>query len=241
MFEKKFKIRMNEISKQTKPSLLFRIKMEYRIFKKGVYLFFRNGNLKLKMATAGGMLVVFFSGGIGTYAYASSDVTPDSFLYPVKQGIERIEIGLAFSPTDKARKHLKMAFRRLDENDVLRDRINRNVVNANAIRYALERTLLEAQNDMNTSVELISSESVSEPSAKVLGEFELKLAKMHNRMKHCKQLRSSAIQEMMMKKMNMLEQRANANFNKIRKARMRVIEIIQNGKNKRVLIRDVMN
>ncbi len=53
------------------------------------------------------------------YAYANPQVTINHPLYPVKLGVEKIELALASSPTDKAEKLAKFSEQRLAEADVL--------------------------------------------------------------------------------------------------------------------------
>lgn len=49
------------------------------------------------------------------YAYASPDVIPGHVLYPVKRGLENIELNLPSAPENKAETYVKMADRRLAE------------------------------------------------------------------------------------------------------------------------------
>ena len=240
MFEKKFKTRMNQISHQTKPSLLFRVKMEYRLFKKGMGVFIHSSGAKFRIVTAGSMVFLVFGSSVGVYAYSSPEVTPENMLYPVKQGIERVEVGFAFSPEAKAQAHLKMALRRLDENDSLRKRINEKKINEELVRAALEQTLAQAGMDMNNSIMVIKNVPVSEPSAQFVGNFEVKFAKINERISHCRNLHSKKLRNAMTNKMNVVRSNAQQNFQKIRHARMRMIEIINNGNGKRVFIKDIM-
>lgn len=56
------------------------------------------------------------------YAYASENIVRGDILYPVKQGIERIELGLADTPTKKVAVLTKLAERRLAEVEKLSEK-----------------------------------------------------------------------------------------------------------------------
>jgi len=69
-----------------------------------------------KFATASVIALVLLIGtGTGVYAYESPQVAEGDTLFPVKQGIERVEGWFARKPERKAEYHLKMMGRRLDE------------------------------------------------------------------------------------------------------------------------------
>jgi hypothetical protein len=72
--------------------------------------------------------VVMMTGGMGTYAYASDNVTPDSSLYGVKIGIESVEARLYRSPESLAVFHARMAHRRNRELDHVRSPEARAIV-----------------------------------------------------------------------------------------------------------------
>lgn len=65
------------------------------------------------------VMVVFVTMGMGTYAYASPGVTDGTALYPVKQGMERVESQFRFSPQARARFHVRMVERRIAEGEVM--------------------------------------------------------------------------------------------------------------------------
>ncbi len=50
-----------------------------------------------------------------TTAYASQSSLPDDTLYPVKTGVENIQLALTFSPEARASLHLRLAQRRIEE------------------------------------------------------------------------------------------------------------------------------
>ncbi len=60
------------------------------------------------------MLPVFL-GGTSVYAYSSTSVTEGSTLYPVKRGIESVQLRFRTEPNDLAAYRLKLYERRLDE------------------------------------------------------------------------------------------------------------------------------
>lgn len=58
------------------------------------------------------LLIVIAAGGT---AYASRSSLPGDTLYPVKRGLEKLQLALALSPEAKASEHLELAQRRTDE------------------------------------------------------------------------------------------------------------------------------
>lgn len=60
-------------------------------------------------------------GGTSAYAYSSPSVTEGSVLYPMKRGIEVIQLRFVSSPEDVADLHLQLYERRLDEAERLLD------------------------------------------------------------------------------------------------------------------------
>lgn len=73
-------------------------------------------SFSFKFATASVIALVLLVGtGTGVYAYDSPQVADGHALFPMKQGIERVEGWFARHPEGKAKFHLKMMGRRLDE------------------------------------------------------------------------------------------------------------------------------
>ncbi|MCH8049450.1 hypothetical protein IH979_01930 [Patescibacteria group bacterium] len=76
-----------------------------------------NWRRALAMPVALGIVLVTM--GMGTYAYASPEVTEDHALYRVKRGIERIEQEFKRSPEARAKFHARMMERRIAEGEVM--------------------------------------------------------------------------------------------------------------------------
>ncbi|MBU1907462.1 hypothetical protein KKD71_04990, partial [Patescibacteria group bacterium] len=76
----------------------------------------RRMSFTFKFVTVGVIVFVLLVGtGTGVYAYESPQVAEGHALYPMKQGIERVEGWFAMKPEGKAEYHMKMMGRRLDE------------------------------------------------------------------------------------------------------------------------------
>jgi len=71
--------------------------------------------LPMGLATSliAGLLVIAIAGG--TTVYASQRSLPGETLYPVKTGVEKLQLTLTFDQESKASRHLTMAQRRVDE------------------------------------------------------------------------------------------------------------------------------
>ena len=69
--------------------------------------------LNFSLITATVILVLFIASG--TTAYAAQDSLPDDVLYPVKTGIEKVQLALTIGPENRANLHLNLAERRLEE------------------------------------------------------------------------------------------------------------------------------
>ena len=65
------------------------------------------------------VLVLFAFTSTGVYAYSSPEVTEDSALYPVKQGMESVESNFYRSPEAQARFHARLVRRRIAEAEVM--------------------------------------------------------------------------------------------------------------------------
>jgi hypothetical protein len=68
-----------------------------------------------KQAFAAVMIVIFIVSGTSVYAYSNDRVTRGNVLYPLKRGVERIELSLAVNPRSKVVVLNKLARRRLIE------------------------------------------------------------------------------------------------------------------------------
>ncbi len=94
------------------------------------------------------MLPLLF-GGTSVYAYSSASVTEGSMLYPVKRGIESMQLRFRSAPDDLAAYRLELYERRLDEAEQFRD-----------MHEMMVRTL-NAAADMNDAVESLEAFSAT--------------------------------------------------------------------------------
>lgn len=78
--------------------------------KPGLFIF----QLPVKAVTAGLLAFVILAGGAGS-AYASQSSLPGDLLYPVKIGMENIQVAITRDPEEKAYLYLKIAERRINE------------------------------------------------------------------------------------------------------------------------------
>lgn len=88
-------------------------------------------------------MVLVMTLGTGTYAYASSSVTSESMLYPLKRGIESVESRFYAKPAEAADFHLRMMHRRLQERETMMLRAT-NEDALQEIDGEAEQTLFEA-------------------------------------------------------------------------------------------------
>ena len=180
MEDKKLQEIMKNSAEKVRPGRMFALKMRYRMFKKGVNMYFVGTGARLKFASAGLVVFLVMGGGVGTYAYTNPDVTVDHLLYPFKRGIENVEGGFTFSPEQKAGFHLKMAMRRMDEAEKLHERFKKNVELKDRAE-AIAKTLEFMESEMDNSFMFVDGEFDVEKAEKVLNDFELKFGKMKER------------------------------------------------------------
>lgn len=104
-------------------------------------------------------LIVF----VPSYAYASSNVTRGNILYPIKQGIEKVELSLADTPNKKVEVYTKLASRRLAEANTLNNRESKQSENslAETIDEMVELTV-SATTIVDTGLKNNRQENVTE-------------------------------------------------------------------------------
>ena len=102
-----------------------------------------------RLATAGvAALIVILGAGTGVYAYESPDVSDGHPLYPIKQGIERVQERFAVTPGQQAAFHADMMGRRMSEAERLdrdKEQIPKILESAAA---ELDRSVIELKNDL---------------------------------------------------------------------------------------------
>ncbi len=231
---------MNDVAKNSRPRKVFALKMKYRIWKKGVILYFSGTNAAKHFAGATLVVVLFFGGGgVGTYAYASPDVNVSHPLYPVKQGIESIEGRFAFSPEQKADFFMKKAMRRLDEAEIMHRKLRARpeaVQEANSV----EKTLKMLNKEMERSFEYAEGEFDPERAGHLAQKMEQRCGMIRSRLDKLPPLGNgkphiSALRERMMSvDQNALQRMEQLKVlqDKVRRAR--------EGKQKSVMLRFMM-
>src|SRR5208283_2770588 len=100
--------------------------------------------------------------------YAAQSSTPGSTLYPVKTGVENIQLALTTSPVAKARLYLHLAQRRINEM-TQQVKLNRNI-NSQSLETVTQQfnkalnklSLASNQNAINNTLSYLSVASLSE-------------------------------------------------------------------------------
>jgi uncharacterized protein DUF5667 len=93
------------------------------------------------------LIVLIAIGLTGGIVYAANDSLPDSPLYPIKRGTERVEILLARDAESQARAYMTFAERRLDEAEAL--------VNKPEQSTLVEQTIAEYNNQVGASLAVV--------------------------------------------------------------------------------------
>ncbi len=240
MEEQKLEKIMNEVTKNSRPRKVFAIKMRYRIWKKGVVLYFSGAYAAKHFAGATLVVVLFFGGGgVGTYAYASPDVNVSHPLYPVKQGMESIEGRFAFTPEQKADFFMKKAMRRLDEAEVMHRRL-RERIEAEQEVYSVKETMEMINEEMERSFEYAEGEFEPEKAEKLVRRMEQRCGTIRERLNKLPPLANgrphiSALHEKMMS----LDQNALQRMEQLKELEQTVKQA-RAGRQKRVMLRFMM-
>ncbi len=240
MEEKNLEKMMNEVTKNSRPRKVFAIKMRYRIWKKGVVLYFSGANAAKHLAGATLAVVLFFGGGgVGTYAYASPDVNVNHPLYPVKRGMESIEGQFAFTPEQKADFFMKKAMRRLDEAEVMHQRL-RERLEEEQEAAGVEETLEMINMEMERSFESAEGEFDPEKAEQLVKRMEIKCGMIRNRLDKLPPLKNgrphiSTIRQKMMS----VDQNALQRMEQLKELEQTVKQA-RAGRQKRVMLRFIM-
>jgi hypothetical protein len=98
---------------------------------------------RFSFATAAATILVVL-GLTGGLVYAANDSLPDSPLYPIKRGTERVEILFASDALSQSRIYMTFAERRLDEAKALASKTDQNIL--------AEQAIAEYNNQVNASL-----------------------------------------------------------------------------------------
>lgn len=118
------------------------------------------------------LIFLFTTLSVPVYAYTSNSVTSEHFLYPVKQTVEKIELGLSLSPESKAETLVKISNHRLDEAVVLSNKKNSEALQKSlnevvSLNQKAQDELLNAKKDLGVKIDEIIEESKEEQIKKL--------------------------------------------------------------------------
>ncbi len=102
-----------------------------------------------------------------TTAYASQGSLPDDTLYPVKTGVENLQLALTLSPEARAALHLKLAQRRIDEviaQSILGRKISTSALEAVAVQIDAAIAEIESMlpEDIKTYLSRLSESTINQ-------------------------------------------------------------------------------
>jgi hypothetical protein len=111
------------------------------------------------------MLTLLAAGA--TTAYASQGSLPDDTLYPVKTGVENLQLALTLSPEARAALHLKLAQRRIDEviaQSILGRKISTSALEAVAVQIDAAIAEIESMlpEDIKTYLSRLSESTINQ-------------------------------------------------------------------------------
>jgi hypothetical protein len=149
----KFEEILSREGKKVRPSTWFSMKMRLRIMRKGWHLFWAERAFSFRYAVVTAVLIVLLGGGgvgVGSYAYASDEVTEGTPLYPIKIGLEKIEEMMPRAPEDVPKFQLKQARRRLAEADKIAERLEKQGQIMEAEQEAFRKTFENCENHIQS-------------------------------------------------------------------------------------------
>lgn len=236
MEDKQFEKIMKKTADGCCPGRMFAAKMRYRLWKKGLVIYFTGHHAKMHFAGATLVMFLFFGGGVGAYAYASPDVNVAHPLFAVKQGLETVEGGFAFTPEQKADFFMRQAMRRLDEAERIHGRLEQRLEMADEAEAA-QRTLEMINLEMERSFEFAGGEFDAERAEEMVKKMEERCSKIHERIEGLPHLQNgrphiSALHEKMMN----LDDATLEKLEELRQAKQTVMQARQ-GRHNRVMLR----
>lgn len=141
-------------SNAARPRTLFRLKLRARLFVHSFTTDLWTSVLPqtLSYATAAVSVIAVFVGSV--FAYDNPQVNASSFLYPLKQVGESVELALrADSPEETTEAHLQLAQRRREELRVLRDQVGQGSTDQKAIEKTLTAYVSSTQQALEAAQE----------------------------------------------------------------------------------------
>ena len=207
---------------------MYSLQMRWRIFAKGFQLYFSRPGAVTRFSAALTVLVLVFTGSVGTYAYTSDDVNVLHPLYPVKQGIESAELGLAHSPEERARIHLKLALKRMDEAEKLEER-----------EEAFEQTLEMMDGDVRQSITSAAVEHDAVIADHLSAHMEERMDGLKQRIKHLKDADGKNYKPGTRDRLERMETFTGHKIERIKEARNHIREALKEPQ-KRVFLREFL-
>jgi hypothetical protein len=171
----KFEEILSREGKKVRPSALFAAKMRLRIMRKGWHLFRSGRTISLKYASVMAVVIVLLGGGgvgVGTYAYASDEVTEGTPLYPIKIGLEKIEEMLPRPPEDVPKFQLKQARRRLAEADIIAERLEKQAQMQTIEQEAFRKTFESCEDHLQSVMEQAEQEFDPAKAEQLVNEMQ---------------------------------------------------------------------
>jgi len=223
---------MKKSAEKVRPRRSFALKMRYRLWTKGIVRYFTGPQAKVHFAGATLVIMLVMSGGVGTYAYASADVNVSHPLFPVKEGIETIEGGFAFTPEQKAHFFMKKAFRRADEAELMHKKL-REKLELNGDAEAIEDTLRRIHEEMEATFEAAGGEFDPEKAEEFINDMESKFGKLELKLGKLQELENGRPHIMKIRvKLKELKSGTSAKLERIKSLRDTVREARQGKQNR---------
>lgn len=185
--DKKIRTMLKKLNKEIMPGKFYAFKLRLKLRLKAYAMGWRHataGMNRWKAAGAFSAIIVMMTGGLGTYAYASPDVTVNHPLYQVKQSLESAEDFFAADAGAQAKVQMRHAMRRMDEMEKLTDRMadsNQSEMDEEDVR----RTMQMMQAHMKHSLDSAANEEKVEDAEEVIDEMRDNFADVE---KHLKKL-----------------------------------------------------
>ncbi len=112
--------RLHRLSEKVKPSQEFLTSLEAKLFPREQILSMHRLRV-LRFAVVPALLVISLLGSTTAYAYASDTVLPDHVLYPLRKGVEGVQLQVASVTNMKDRVRLRLLERHAREKRLLQE------------------------------------------------------------------------------------------------------------------------
>lgn len=159
--------KLNKLPK-AKMSFLKKARLKYQLYilvLKDTFDSSLVGALQYRLVAIGLLIAVIF--GLPLYSYASPGVNRNNILYPIKEGLEKIELAAAITEEQKMEKLEKFSDRRLEEAELISTKIESKEdkeVLSSTIDKALE--LKNIANEISTNIVIEKTEELADKQEK---------------------------------------------------------------------------